>query len=97
MAVAYSRAGKFIRGALQLAQQHCRVYSDEGNSVFGILQHTNHCTELPPRVSYLLESRTLLIQKSLENLRSERIKIKKPGVQIKINDKFVSKGTDGAR
>jgi len=79
-----------------LGRIQVRTYAEDVKSVFGIPQNINHCSGLPPQNSYVTESRTLLIQKSLENLKSQKIKINNPGVKIKINDRFQCKGTDGA-
>lgn len=84
------------RSHLRCQQQLRNYASDDVKPVTGSYQKLNHCSGLGPKYTYVNEPRTVHIQKSLENLQFQKIKINKAGVQIRINDKYQSKGTDGA-
>ncbi|XP_057296559.1 28S ribosomal protein S25, mitochondrial-like [Hydractinia symbiolongicarpus] len=57
----------------------------------------NHCSKLYERRNFETEDRVLIIQKTLQHLKSNTTKLDKRIIaNISINDRFESKGTDGA-
>ena len=73
-------------------------YNSQAVEFCYLREEANHCSGLKPHIQFNSESRGLVIQQSIDHLKTQKsIKIKDQVKQILVNDQYKSKGLDEKR